>query len=143
MQFTKFFISKQFRLRCVFLTESVLNVSPGGWSDTPPIAFEHGGLVVNVAIKVDGKRPIGARVRRVPEPHLLLVSTSGEPSCSFSTETLCEDLSDLEDYCQPHAPGQRSCVIRDCEVHTADTQYDANVLSVGFRSPAEGRVCVQ
>ncbi|XP_050955156.1 L-fucose kinase isoform X2 [Labeo rohita] len=77
----------------------------GGWSDTPPIAFEHGGLVVNVAIKVDGKRPIGARVRRVPEPHLLLVSTSGEPACSISTETLCEDLTDLEDYCQPHAPG--------------------------------------
>ncbi|XP_016322267.1 L-fucose kinase isoform X2 [Sinocyclocheilus anshuiensis] len=77
----------------------------GGWSDTPPIAFEHGGLVVNVAIKVDGKRPIGARVRRVPEPHLLLVSSSGKPACSISTETLCEDLTDLEDYCQPHAPG--------------------------------------
>ncbi|XP_043083720.1 L-fucose kinase isoform X2 [Puntigrus tetrazona] len=77
----------------------------GGWSDTPPIAFEHGGLVVNVAIKVDGKRPIGARVRRVPEPHLLLVSSSGEPACSISTETLCEHLADLEDYCQPHAPG--------------------------------------
>uniref|UniRef100_A0A672QA91 L-fucose kinase n=1 Tax=Sinocyclocheilus grahami TaxID=75366 RepID=A0A672QA91_SINGR len=77
----------------------------GGWSDTPPIAFEHGGLVINVAIKVDGKRPIGARVRRVPEPHLQLVSTSGEAACSISTETLCEDLTDLEDYCQPHAPG--------------------------------------
>ncbi|XP_051548689.1 L-fucose kinase [Myxocyprinus asiaticus] len=77
----------------------------GGWSDTPPIAFEHGGLVVNVAIKVDGKRPIGARVRRIPEPHLLLVSTSGEPGCSISTETLCEVLTDLEDYCQPQAPG--------------------------------------
>uniref|UniRef100_A0A8C1XN86 Fucose kinase n=1 Tax=Cyprinus carpio TaxID=7962 RepID=A0A8C1XN86_CYPCA len=77
----------------------------GGWSDTPPIAFEHGGLVVNVAIKVDGKRPIGAQVRRVPEPRLLLVSSSGEPACSISTETLCEDLTDLEDYYQPHAPG--------------------------------------
>ncbi|ROL52789.1 L-fucose kinase [Anabarilius grahami] len=88
----------------------------GGWSDTPPIAFEHGGLVVNVAIKVDGRRPIGARVRRVPKPHLLLVSTSGEPSCSFSTETLCEDLTDLEDYCQPHAPGallKAVCVCSD------------------------------
>ncbi|TRY65154.1 hypothetical protein DNTS_002035 [Danionella cerebrum] len=77
----------------------------GGWSDTPPIAFEHGGLVVNVAIRVDGKRPIGARVRRISEPHLLLVSTSGEPFLSICTKTLCEDLSHLEDYCQPHAPG--------------------------------------
>jgi len=27
----------------------------GGWSDTPPITYEHGGAVVNVAITVDGK----------------------------------------------------------------------------------------
>lgn len=88
----------------------------GGWSDTPPIAFEHGGVVVNVAVKVDGKRPIGAKVRRIPEPHLLLVSTSGEPDCSISTETICEDLTDLEDYCQPHAPGallKAVCVCSD------------------------------
>lgn len=27
----------------------------GGWSDTPPICYELGGSVVNVAILVDGK----------------------------------------------------------------------------------------
>ena len=29
----------------------------GGWSDTPPITYEHkaGGAVTNVAIKIDGK----------------------------------------------------------------------------------------
>ena len=27
----------------------------GGWSDTPPITYEHAGAVVNVAITVDGK----------------------------------------------------------------------------------------
>lgn len=67
--------------------------------------------MVNVAIKVDGKRPIGARVRRIPEPHLLLVCTSGEPDCSITTETLCEVLTDLEDYCQPHAPGEMMCCL--------------------------------
>ncbi|XP_066524205.1 L-fucose kinase isoform X2 [Hoplias malabaricus] len=77
----------------------------GGWSDTPPIAFEHGGVVVNVAVRVDGKRPIGARVRRIPKPHLVLVSTSGPPGCNVTTETVCSLLSDMEDYCQPHAPG--------------------------------------
>lgn len=124
MQFSKFFsmslkfISKVFRFleSLTVCAESVFDTSSGGWSDTPPIAFEHGGLVVNVAIKVDGKRPIGARVRRVPEPHLLLVSSSGEPACSISTETLCEDLTDLEDYCQPHAPGERTCVDICCEI---------------------------
>uniref|UniRef100_A0A672HF50 L-fucose kinase n=1 Tax=Salarias fasciatus TaxID=181472 RepID=A0A672HF50_SALFA len=77
----------------------------GGWSDTPPIAFEHGGSVTNVAVKVDGKRPIGARARRIAEPRLLLVSHSGGRGSGVSTETVCERLDDLKDYCQPHAPG--------------------------------------
>lgn len=80
---------------------------PGGWSDTPPIAFEHGGVVVNLSVNVDGKRPIGARVRRIPEPQLVLVSRSGAPDFSMTTQTVCNDLSDLEDHCQPHAPGEK------------------------------------
>ena len=27
----------------------------GGWSDTPPITYEHGGAVTNAALYVDGK----------------------------------------------------------------------------------------
>ncbi|KAI1904031.1 hypothetical protein AGOR_G00001500 [Albula goreensis] len=77
----------------------------GGWSDTPPIAFERGGAVVNVAVKVDGRRPIGARARRIQEPRLLLVCSSGAGDCRVATETVCETLQDLEDHCQPHAPG--------------------------------------
>ncbi|KAM4618901.1 L-fucose kinase isoform 2-T2 [Polymixia lowei] len=77
----------------------------GGWSDTPPIAFEHGGSVTNVAVRVDGKRPIGARARRIREPHLLLVSHTGGRDSGVATETVCERLEDLKDYCQPHAPG--------------------------------------
>ncbi|XP_062402786.1 L-fucose kinase isoform X1 [Sardina pilchardus] len=77
----------------------------GGWSDTPPIAFERGGAVVNVAVKVDGRRPIGARARRIREPRLLLVTSSSGQDCSVATETVCETLQDLEDHCQPHAPG--------------------------------------
>uniref|UniRef100_A0A3B4ERP8 L-fucose kinase n=1 Tax=Pundamilia nyererei TaxID=303518 RepID=A0A3B4ERP8_9CICH len=75
-----------------------------GWSDTPPIAFEHGGSVTNVAVKVDGKRPIGARARRISEPRLLLVSYTGGRSSGISTETACDSLDDLKDYSQPHAP---------------------------------------
>ncbi|KAK2842897.1 hypothetical protein Q5P01_013097 [Channa striata] len=88
----------------------------GGWSDTPPIAFEHGGSVTNVAVKVDGQRPIGARARRIPEPRLLLVSYSGGRESEVSTEIVCESLDDLKDYCQPHAPGallKAVCVCSD------------------------------
>uniref|UniRef100_A0A4W4DQH7 L-fucose kinase n=1 Tax=Electrophorus electricus TaxID=8005 RepID=A0A4W4DQH7_ELEEL len=88
----------------------------GGWSDTPPIAFEHGGVVVNMAVRVDGRRPIGARARRVAEPHLVLVSTSGAPGCSMTSRVVCEVLADLDTHCQPHAPGallKAVCVCSD------------------------------
>lgn len=61
--------------------------------------------MTNVAVKVDGKRPIGARARLIPEPRLLLVSCSRGRGSGVSTETLCDSLDDLRDYCQPHAPG--------------------------------------
>ncbi|XP_015275297.1 PREDICTED: L-fucose kinase [Gekko japonicus] len=77
----------------------------GGWSDTPPITYEHGGAVVDLAILVDGRRPIGAQARRIAEPELRLVSTSGRLEGEVVAELVCRCLEDLQDYCQPHAPG--------------------------------------
>uniref|UniRef100_A0A8C8RF37 L-fucose kinase n=1 Tax=Pelusios castaneus TaxID=367368 RepID=A0A8C8RF37_9SAUR len=77
----------------------------GGWSDTPPITYEHGGAVMDVAILVDGRRPIGAQARRIAEPMLRLVSASGVLEGEVVLELVCQDLEDLQDYCQPHAPG--------------------------------------
>ncbi|XP_032926040.1 L-fucose kinase isoform X1 [Catharus ustulatus] len=77
----------------------------GGWSDTPPITYEHGGAVVDVAVLVDGCRPIGARVRRIAQPELRLVSLSGTPRSEVVAELVCQELEHLQDYCQPHAPG--------------------------------------
>ncbi|XP_075290022.1 L-fucose kinase isoform X2 [Opisthocomus hoazin] len=77
----------------------------GGWSDTPPITYEHGGAVVDVAVLVDGCRPIGARVRRISEPELRLVSLGGTPRGEAVAELVCRELEHLQDYCQPHAPG--------------------------------------
>jgi galactokinase/mevalonate kinase-like predicted kinase len=44
----------------------------GGWSDTPPYSLEHGGKVVNVALRLDGELPLRAWVRPLPHPHLRL-----------------------------------------------------------------------
>ncbi|XP_062442094.1 L-fucose kinase [Rhea pennata] len=77
----------------------------GGWSDTPPITYEHGGAVVDAAVLVDGQRPIGARVRRICEPELRLASVSGTPQGEVAVELVCRELEHLQDYCQPHAPG--------------------------------------
>ncbi|TWW75472.1 L-fucose kinase [Takifugu flavidus] len=75
----------------------------GSWSDTPPIAFEHGGCVINIAVKVDGKCPIGARARRICEPHIVLCIHSQGRDRGLSL--VCESLDDMRDYCQPQAPG--------------------------------------
>eukprot|EP00117_Sycon_ciliatum_P037351 scpid49099/ scgid27963/ L-fucose kinase len=70
----------------------------GGWSDTPPITYEHGGSVTNVAFMVKGKRPIGAKVKRIEEPLLRLCLVSAQPIV-----VECKELSDMEDYCIPTA----------------------------------------
>jgi hypothetical protein len=31
----------------------------GGWSDSPPMAYENGGAVLNIAVRVDGHKPLG------------------------------------------------------------------------------------
>nr|XP_058902051.1 L-fucose kinase isoform X3 [Kogia breviceps] len=75
----------------------------GGWSDTPPLAYELGGAVLGLAVRVNGRRPIGARARRIPEPELWLAL--GPRQDKMATKIVCGSLDDLQDYCQPHAPG--------------------------------------
>lgn len=70
--------------------------------------------MTNIAVKVDGRRPIGARARRIREPRLLLVSLTGGRDSGVSMETVCESLDDLKDYCQPHAPGRRRAGVCVC-----------------------------
>lgn len=44
----------------------------GGWSDTPPYCNEHGGTVLNAAIRLRGCEPIEVEIRRIPELHIEL-----------------------------------------------------------------------
>ncbi|CAJ1433667.1 unnamed protein product [Effrenium voratum] len=80
----------------------------GGWTDTPPICYEHGGAVVNLAVRVDGKRPLGARCLRMPNQLELVLETWNKdlgpdvPPDSRACE--CRSLADLEDYNSPSAP---------------------------------------
>ncbi len=69
----------------------------GGWSDTPPITYEHGGVVVNMAVTLDGKKPIGVRVRRIQEPKLLF-------HLGQNSQVICRNLDEIMDYAQPLAP---------------------------------------
>lgn len=75
----------------------------GGWTDTPPICYEQGGSVVNVAILIDGKKPIGAKVRRIEEYKLVfhMISNQGHIPEVFDISNINEML----DYNVPSAPG--------------------------------------
>ena len=91
----------------------------GGWSDTPPITFEHGGKVVNVALKVDGEHPIGASAKSFylpPGSNKVIIIQTGKSRKSTLDEvsTLTDEdddtvilskPSDILDYNDPSAPG--------------------------------------
>lgn len=62
--------------------------------------------MVGLAVRVDGRRPIGARARRIWEPGLWLAA--GPRQDEMAMKIVCQSMDDLQDYCQPHAPGQAS-----------------------------------
>lgn len=85
----------------------------GGWTDTPPICYELGGAVVNLAVRVDGKLPIGSKARCIPGRFELVfevlssTGAAGDSSasgCSARPAVVCRCLADLEDYNSPTAP---------------------------------------
>lgn len=73
----------------------------GTWSDTPPICYEHGGAVITAAVKIDGKKPIGCRVRRIPQAHVVLILGRDE-NCE---RIVCKEMEDLRNYTQVNSPG--------------------------------------
>ena len=83
----------------------------GGWTDTPPICYEYGGSVVNVAILLNGKRPVGARICKVHEPVIRLTLVGRNESENQSI--VCETLDQLNDYNAPQAPGAllKACIV--------------------------------
>lgn len=50
----------------------------GGWSDTPPICTDNGGCVLNVAVTLEGKRPVQAEVERIDAEEVRVISADLE-----------------------------------------------------------------
>lgn len=100
----------------------------GGWSDTPPITYEHGGSVLNAAILLDGKRPIGVKVTRIDA--LKLVLQTGIDDKNVLT---IDSLWQLGDYCSPQAPGALLKAAFICaDIVQYPSQVDSNGTSVYF-----------
>ncbi|MCE7974444.1 MAG: hypothetical protein DYG92_09025 [Leptolyngbya sp. PLA1] len=59
---------------CVVATAPARIDLAGGWSDTPPMCNRFGGLVVNMAVSLNGGHPIEVRCRPLEEPELRIRS---------------------------------------------------------------------
>lgn len=65
----------------------------GGWTDTPPISYEAGGSVLNVAVTVSEEKPVVARCERIRERCVELVCEGREGTASITTT--CSNLEDF------------------------------------------------
>ena len=70
----------------------------GGWSDTPPYCMEHGGTVLNAAVKLDGLNPVEAVVKKIPGNQIVLASEDSGAEQAFS------EISQLQDSSNPYDP---------------------------------------
>lgn len=119
---------------CVVVSEAPARIDlTGGWSDTPPICYELSGSVFNVAVQVDGLKPLSSACRFIERPVIILRSyrilnkqepdrkrlkvfdgsssstnqTTAVPMFDFECDTVelshRNDLADVEDSLKPCA----------------------------------------
>ncbi|KAF9432199.1 hypothetical protein BGZ76_011141, partial [Entomortierella beljakovae] len=79
----------------------------GGWTDTIPITHEHGGKVVNVAVKVNGQAPYTVKARRT---EALILSLSYDPSVP---PLHFHSIEQIRDHADPLVPGAllKACIV--------------------------------
>ena len=70
----------------------------GGWTDTPPYCLMEGGTVVNLAIELNGQRPLQAYVRPAKDYHIILRSID---LGAMEKITTYEELSDFRQVGSP------------------------------------------
>ncbi len=79
----------------------------GGWSDTPPYCNENGGTVLNIAILLNGQRPVEVTLERIPDHRIIFDSRDMDVHGEFDS---LEDLQRTGDPFDPFAL-QKACLI--------------------------------
>ena len=69
----------------------------GGWSDTPPYCNENGGTVLNVAILLNGERPVTVRLRRIEEKKIVFESRDMDVHGEFDSIEPLQSVGDPYD----------------------------------------------
>lgn len=81
----------------------------GGWTDTPPYCLEHGGIVLNAALKLNGIAPIWVEIKKIQEKRIKVSSNDiGVEGYIDSVEELL-DCSNPYDYFALHKAALIAC----------------------------------
>ena len=83
----------------------------GGWSDTPPYCNEHGGSVLNAAVKLNGILPVVVTVRRIDRPCIALASTDSGAYEEFTSLKKLQSCRDPFDTFALHKAALLACGI--------------------------------
>ncbi|KAF9175025.1 hypothetical protein BGX20_008673 [Mortierella sp. AD010] len=101
----------------------------GGWTDTPPITHEHGGKVVNVAIKVNNRAPYTVKARRTDA---LILSLSYDPDIPPEHYHSLEQIRDHADPLVPYAL-LKACIVASGIIGITPSKHD----DVSYKTIAE------
>jgi len=81
----------------------------GGWSDTPPYCIEHGGMVLNAAVTLEGQLPIVITLKRLDEYKIVLCSTDNGSYAEFDSITALQNCHDPHDAFALHKAALIAC----------------------------------
>lgn len=84
-----------------------LRVNWGGWSDTPPYCNEHGGTILNMAILLNGEKPVEVTLEKIPERKIVFDSQDMSVHGEFD---VIEPLQATGDPFDPFAL-QKACLL--------------------------------
>ena len=71
----------------------------GGWSDTPPICYNHGGAVLNAAVLLEGRAPVTVKVSAIPEKEVRVESVDLGKSGILKRQSEIDEEKDPSDWC--------------------------------------------
>ncbi|MDO4308157.1 MAG: L-fucokinase [Eubacteriales bacterium] len=103
----------------------------GGWTDTPPYCNEHGGVVLNAAIRLKGTEPIEVEIKRIPE---LRIEFGSVDTGAYGKAVTAEEIQDCHNPYDPfalHKAAIIACGILPLE-NKADLQETLEKMGGGF-----------
>lgn len=95
----------------------------GGWTDTAPYCNENGGVVLNAAIRLNGREPIEAEVRRLPERKVEFASVDYD---AYGEAWTAEEIQDCHNPYDPFVLHKAALIA--CGIVPAHGNVDLNKI---------------